>query len=99
MKPVKRTSAATAAAAAAFEEALLRKRIEAVQRLQQQLAVPGSVAGQCVAAYSDLLDGENLASQDSPHLHTASRVAVKFHAKTHRTLTVSNNCCVACCHR
>lgn len=43
--------------AAAYEEALMHKRIEALQRLKEQFNDPGSVASQAVAAYSDLLDG------------------------------------------
>ncbi len=54
-KPAKQARGPTGAAA--YEAALLRKRIEAVKRLQAQMADPASVASQTVAAYSDVLDG------------------------------------------
>ena len=55
-----KTGGSTAAAAAAYDEALMVKRIEAVRRLKEQFADPSSVASQSVAAYSDLLDGAPL---------------------------------------
>ena len=42
---------------AAYQEALLAKRVEFVQRLKADLANTNSVAAQTVAAYSDLVDG------------------------------------------
>lgn len=38
-------------------EALLRKRLEVVRGLREQLSNPNSVASQTVTAYSELLDG------------------------------------------
>lgn len=57
-KPAKQARGPTGAAA--YEAALLRKRIEAVKRLKAQMADPASVASQTVAAYSDVLDGTGL---------------------------------------
>ena len=42
---------------ATYQEALLAKRIEFVQRLKADLADTNSVAAQTVAAYTDLVDG------------------------------------------
>ena len=57
-KATKASSGAGASSgAAAYEEALMVKRIEALRRLKDQFADPGSLASQSVAAYSDLLDG------------------------------------------
>ena len=42
---------------AAYQEALLTKRIEFVQRLKADLAVTNSIAAQTVAAYTELVDG------------------------------------------
>ena len=53
--------------AAAYEAALLRKRIEAVRRLKAQLADPASLASQTVAAYSDVLDGARASGQLARH--------------------------------
>lgn len=43
---------------AAYQEALLTKRIEFVQRLKADLSVTNSIAAQTVAAYTELVDGE-----------------------------------------
>ena len=42
---------------AAYQEALLTKRIEFVQRLKADLAVTNSIAAQTVACYTELVDG------------------------------------------
>ena len=57
-KPAKQARGPTGAAA--YEAALLRKRIDAVKRLTAQMADPSSVASQTVAAYSEVLDGAPL---------------------------------------
>jgi len=49
---------------AAYQEALLAKRVEFVQRLKADLANTNSFAAQTVAAYSDLVDG---AAREHPY--------------------------------
>ena len=46
---------------AAYQEALLAKRIEFVRRLKSDLAEPNSIAAQTVAAYTELVDGADAA--------------------------------------
>lgn len=48
---------------AAYQEALLAKRIEFVRRLKADLGEANSVAAQTVAAYTELIDGADTAFQ------------------------------------
>ena len=49
--------------AEAYEEALLRKRIELVQQMQASLANDGhTIAHQSIAAYSHILDGNQIST-------------------------------------
>lgn len=65
-------SSGVAMGAAAYEEALMHKRIEALQRLKEQFIDPGSVASQAVAAYSDLLDGNSYPHHLKDHIEIES---------------------------
>lgn len=47
---------------AAYQEALLAKRIEFVRRLKADLGEASSVAAQTVAAYTELVDGADTAA-------------------------------------
>ena len=47
---------------AAYQEALLAKRIEFVRRFKADLGEASSVAAQTVAAYTELVDGADTAA-------------------------------------